>query len=256
MDFGIAGKNALVTGGSRGLGRQSALSLAGEGVNVFICARGGDTLQETVGELSALGVKAQGAVADITNSEETAGAFEGALSALGSVDILVNNVGGSLGGALEQTTEEQLDETFRLNLTGALQLIRLALPGMRERGWGRVVNITSIYGREHGGSFGYMTAKAALIAASKHLALQVASDGITVNSVAPGSILFDGGPWDRFVQGQSEEVVKAFIGTLPMGKFGWPEPVGDLVAFLSSERANLITGASIVVDGGQGISMI
>ena len=256
MDFGIAGKNALITGGSRGLGRQSALSLAGEGVNVFICARGGDTVQETVAELSALGVKAQGAVADITNAGETAQAFEGAINALGSVDILINNVGGSLGGALEQTTEEQLDETFRLNLTGALQLIRLALPSMREQRWGRIVNITSIYGREHGGSFGYMTAKAAVIAASKHLALNVAKDGITVNSVAPGSILFDGGPWDRFQQSQSEEVVNAFISTLPMGKFGWPEPIGDYVAFLASERAGLITGTSTNVDGGQSKSLL
>ena len=257
MDFGIKGKTALVTGGSRGLGRQAALSLAGEGVNVSICARGQETLDETVAELEALGVQAHGSVADITVPAQASSAFNEAVAALGPVDILVNNAGGSVGTGFQETTNEQIEQAFRLNLFGGLDLIRLALPSMQERGWGRIINITSIYGREHGGSFGYMASKAALIAATKHIALEVAADGICVNSVAPGSILFDGGGWDRFVNGQPKDVVDGFIGTnLPMGRFGWPEPVGDLVAYLASDRADLITGTCFNADGGQSKSLI
>jgi 3-oxoacyl-[acyl-carrier protein] reductase len=128
---------------------------------------------------------------------------------------------------------------------------------MRERGWGRIVSIASIWGREHGGTLAYMSAKAALIAATKHHAVELAKDGITCNTVAPGSILFPGGVWDRFVSSQPKETVAAFVAeNLPLGRFGWPEPVGDLVAYLASERAGLITGACINVDGGQSKSLI
>jgi 3-oxoacyl-[acyl-carrier protein] reductase len=128
---------------------------------------------------------------------------------------------------------------------------------MKERGWGRIISISSIYGREHGGGLTYMTAKAALIAFSKHLALEVAGTGVTVNTVAPGSIEFPGGGWERFQQSNSPEVVQEFVrNNLPMGRFGWPEPVGALVAFLASTQADLLTGTSINIDGGQSRSLI
>jgi 3-oxoacyl-[acyl-carrier protein] reductase len=258
MDLGIAGRVAIVTGASRGLGRQAALSLAGEGVKVVVCARGEEKLERTAGELRERGVEVLAVTANTTRAVDGVRVFEEAVRAFGQVDILVNSVGGSEGGfGLEQATDEELADAFQLNLFGALRLTRLAIPGMRERGWGRVVMISSIYGREHGGPIGYMTSKAALNAASKHLALQVAKDGITVNAVAPGSIIFPGGGWERFVTGQPKEVVDDFVRiNLPMGKFGWPEPVGDLVAYLSSERAGLITGACINIDGGQSHSLI
>lgn len=257
MDLGIAGRTAIVTGGSRGLGRQAALSLAREGVHVAICARGEETLERTAAELRSLGVKALGVVADVTRPADTARLFEAAARAFGKVDILVNNAGGSRGSDLERTSDEDIEEAFRLNLFGALRLTRLAVPGMRERRWGRVITISSIYGREHGGGLAYMSAKAALIAATKHLALRLAKDGILVNSVAPGSILFTGGSWERFTVTQPKEVVDDFIkNNLPLGKFGWPEPVGDLVAYLASERASLITGTCINIDGGQSRSLI
>ncbi|MGY8881504.1 MAG: SDR family NAD(P)-dependent oxidoreductase, partial [Dehalococcoidia bacterium] len=120
------------------------------------------------------------------------------------------------------------------------------------RGWGRVVNISSIFGREYGGTAPYMVAKAAMIAASKHTGMAVAKDGVTVNSVAPGSVLHAGGSWEKFVENNTEEAVAEFIDrNLPMGKFGWPEPIGAAVAFLSSTQADLITGACLNVDGGQ-----
>ncbi len=257
MDLGIAGRVAIVTGGSRGLGRQAALSLAREGAHVAICARGKETLEQTTAELRALGVKALGVVADVTQAVDPQRLFDETVRALGRVDILVNNAGGSRGSDLEHSSDEEVEETFRLNLFGAMRLTRLAIPGMRERRWGRVITISSIYGREHGGGFSYMSAKAALIAATKHLALRLAKDGITVNSVAPGSILFPGGGWERFSTTQPQDVVADFIkNNLPMGRFGWPEPVGDLVAYLASQRADLITGTCINIDGGQSRSLI
>ena len=256
MDLGIKGKVALVTGGSRGLGRQSALSLAREGVKVAICARNEEALKETVDELKGCGIDAIGVAADITKSEDTERLYREVVDRLGSIDILVNNVGGSQGRSIDEMTDEPLNYTFDLNIFGALRLIRLALPDMRSRRWGRIINIASIYGREHGGGLAYMTAKAALIGMTKHMALSLAKDGVLVNSVAPGSIDAPGGTWERFQKQQSPEVVKEFIDrNLPMGKFGWPEPVGDTVAFLASERASLITGACINIDGGQSKSL-
>ncbi|MSQ40659.1 MAG: SDR family oxidoreductase [Dehalococcoidia bacterium] len=257
MDLGIKGKVAIVTGGSRGLGRQAALSLAAEGCAVAICARGEERLRQTETELKGLGVRTVAVAADVTNPQDAKRIYEAA-AALGPVDILVNNVGGSRGGPdLERTSDEQLEQAMQLNLYGATRLIHLALPGMKERRWGRIVNIASIWGREYGGSIAYMTAKAALIALSKHLALEVAPYNILVNSVAPGSVQFPGGSWDNFARNQPRDVVDRFTeNNLPMGRFGWPEPVGDLVAYLASERAGMLTGACINIDGGQSRSLI
>ena len=257
MDLGIKDRVALVTGGSRGLGRQSALALVREGAKVAICARDEETLNKTVEELEALGGSAIGITVDITESASSQELHRRVAGQLGPIDILVNNVGGGRGGDVLETTEEQFKDSLDLNLFGALRLMKLVIPDMQAKKWGRIINISSIFGREYGGRVACMTAKAALIALTKHMALTLAKDGILVNSVAPGSIAFPGGSWDRFQREQSPETVKEFIDrNLPMGKFGWPEPVGDLVAFLASERASLITGTSINIDGGQSRSLI
>ena len=134
--------------------------------------------------------------------------------------------------------------------------MKLAIPHMRSQRWGRIINIASIWGREYGGAFSYMSAKAALIAATSHAARTLAKDGVMVNSVAPGSTEFPGGGWERFQRDNPPELVQDFVEhNLPMGRFGWPEPVGDLVAFLASQRTSLITGACIVIDGGQSYSL-
>ena len=258
MDLGIAGKNALVTGGSRGLGRQAALSLAAEGVNVAICGRSRDTLDRTVAELEGLGVSAVGVEADVSAAEDIEPLYRSVTASLGEIDILVNNVGGvRVREDIMGTSLEDFRATFDLNLFGGYHLMQLAIPHMKRQKWGRVVNIVSIWGREYGGNIGYMSAKAAVIAATKHAGVTLAKDGVLVNSIAPGSISHAQGTWERFQDENSPEVVADFIErNLPMGKFGWPEPVGDLVAFLASERAGLITGACIVVDGGQSYSLI
>ena len=258
MDLGIQGKVALVTGGSRGLGKVAALSLAREGVNVAICGRTQSTLDGTVAELEALGVSAQGIVADVTDAEAMPALNQAVVDGLGNVDILVNNAGGSR--AREDIADLPLDDfkaAFDLNLFGGYQLMREVIPHMRRQQWGRIINIASIYGREYGGNLSYMAAKSALISATKHAALSLVTEGICVNSIAPGSISHPEGSWERFQNDNPPEVVEDFISrNLPMGRFGWPEPVGDLVAFLASQRADLITGSCIVVDGGQSWSMI
>ena len=258
MDLGIAGRVALVTGGSRGLGRQAALALAREGCKVGICARNANGLDAAVRELLGLNIHAVAVRADVTTEEGCRRFYDDASAALGPVDILVNNVGGSRGAReFDSATDQEWEDTLTLNLMSTIRMTRLVLPGMKERRWGRVVNVASIYGREYGGGVGYMTAKAAVIALSKHLALNLAPLNVLVNTVSPGSIKFPGGNWERFVDNSPPDVVREFIArNLPMGKFGWPEPVGALVAFLCSEQADLLTGASVNIDGGQSRSLI
>ena len=257
MDLGIKGRVAIVTGGSRGLGRMSALALAREGVNVAICGRTQATLDKTVGELKSLGVSSTGIVADISETSSAQNVYDGTVDELGQVDILVNNVGGRRGTTMADTTEEQFKASLEFNLFGALRLMRLVIPGMKSRKWGRIINIASIWGREYGASADYMTGKAGLIAATKFTAVELVKDNVLVNSVAPGSIIHPGSTWERFSNEQAPEVVQEFIArNLPAGKFGWPEPIGDIVAFLASERASMITGACINVDAGQSKSLI
>jgi 3-oxoacyl-[acyl-carrier protein] reductase len=257
MDLGIKGKTAMVTGGSRGLGRQIALTLAREGCNVAICARNAEGLAPVVRELAPFEGRAIGVQADVTDEAGINRFYEETTKTLGPVDILVNNAGGTRGGRdFATTTDKDWMDTLNINLLGAIKLVRLVLPGMVERRWGRVVSVSSIFGREHGGALSYMTTKAALIAFSKHMALAYAKDNVLFNTVAPGSIRFPGGSWDRFSTTNPPAVVKEFIDrNLPMGRFGWPEPIGETVAFLCSDRADLIAGASINVDGGQSRSL-
>ena len=257
MDLSLNGKVAMITGGSRGLGRQCALALGQEGCAVSICGRDVDAVEKTVAELGGLGIKANGSQADVTDSGDAERFLKETTDSLGAPDILVNNVGGRRGSVLfDETSMEQFLEGLEVNLISAVRMTKLALPHMQAQGWGRVINIASIYGREHGGSVDYMTGKAGMIAFSKHLALQLAQTGVLVNCVAPGSIDFPGSSWDRFQQNNTPEVVAEFIDrNLPMGKFGWPEPIGETVAFLASDRAGLITGACLNVDGGQSKSL-
>ena len=257
MELDLQGKKAMITGGSRGLGRRIAEALGREGCAISICARDEGQLDTSVNELATLGYKVQGTAADVTSEADAQRFYDETVAGIGNPDILVNNVGGRRGSVLfEETSMEQFREGLEVNLFSAVQLAALVLPHMKAQGWGRIISISSIYGREHGGSIDYMTGKAGLIAFSKHLALQMAPHGVLVNCVAPGSIDFPGSTWDRFQQTQPPEVVDEFIGrNLPMGRFGWPEPIAETVAFLASDRADLITGACINVDGGQSKSL-
>jgi 3-oxoacyl-[acyl-carrier protein] reductase len=144
-----------------------------------------------------------------------------------------------------------------INTWVAVNLTKLFLTDMVSKKWGRIINIASIYGREFGGSAPYMAAKSALIAITKHTAIDLAKTGVTANCIAPGSIIHNKGSWEKFVENNSQETVNDFIkSNLPMGKFGYPEAVGDTVAFLASKNASMILGTCINVDGGQSNSLI
>ena len=258
MDLSLQGKVAMITGGSHGLGKQAADSLAREGCKVAICARGQENLDSTVAELKSKGYEIIAVQADVMKQADLKNFHDQTVKAFGEVDILVNNAGGRKGTAdFQETGVETFREGMEFNFMSAVELISLVIPHMREQKWGRVISISSIYGREYGGSIDYMTGKAALIAFSKHLALNLMKENVLVNCIAPGSIAVPGSSWDRFQQNSPPEQVADFIDrNLPAGKFGWPEPVGDTVAFLASENASMITGTCLNVDGGQSRSLL
>lgn len=258
MDLGIKGKFALVTGGSRGLGKAAAVSLAKEGVNVAICGRTQSDLDEAVEEIKTLGVKSKGFIVDISDLSKLGDVYNTILEKFGAIEILVNNVGGSkVREDFSGTSLEGFKQTFDLNLFGSFEMMKLVTPKMKNKKWGRIINIASIWGREYGGNISYMASKSALISMTKHAAVSLAKHGILVNSIAPGSIAHTKGTWEKFQNENSKDVVDDFISNnLPMGKFGWPEPVGDLVSYLSSDRLGILTGSCIVIDGGQSHSMI
>jgi 3-oxoacyl-[acyl-carrier protein] reductase len=254
MDLGLADKVALVTGASRGIGRAIALALAGEGARVVLCARGAADLDAAVADARARGGRAEaalGVVADVTTADGAAAFVDGATKAHGGIDIVVNNVGGSGARDFAGADEADLDAVLARNLFAALRVSRAALPHLRARGGGTIVLVASIYGREAGGGPSYNAAKAAEISLAKAMARDLARDRIRVLSVAPGSVLFPGGGWDRRQKADPDGIAAFVAREIPWGRFGRPEEIGDVVAFLCSPRAGWITGACIPIDGGQ-----
>ncbi|HEY8811471.1 MAG TPA: SDR family oxidoreductase [Candidatus Dormibacteraeota bacterium] len=251
MDLGLEGRTALVTGGTRGIGHAIARSLVADGVRVAVVARGVQGLEATERELGVNAI-----TADLATEEGCARAFAEARAALGRVDILVNNLGGRAGSSWRDTGVSELETALTLNLFAAVRLSKLALPEMADRGWGRILVIASIYGRETGGAPAYNAAKAAEISFAASLAREVGSSGVLVNSVAPGSILFEGGSWDRRQKADPAAIAEFVERELPLRRFGRPEEVAAVVAFLCGEQASLVNGACITVDGGQSRSTI
>lgn len=254
MDLGLGDKVALVAGSSRGLGLATARSLAAEGCCVCVCARGEGRLREAANEVAAAGGdagKVLPVVADVTQADDVRSVIDRTVSVFGGLDILVNNVGLAGGGGLLETSDEQWQEAFDHTLFPAVRSSRLAVPHMQRRGGGVIVIIASIFGREAGGRMTYNTMKSADISLAKSLAQQLAPSNIRVNSVSPGSILFEGGSWWRRQQADPTGIAAFVASELPFGRFGRSEEVGDVVAFLCSARASWISGTSIVVDGCQ-----
>jgi 3-oxoacyl-[acyl-carrier protein] reductase len=256
MDLGLKGKIAMVSGASRGIGRAIALGLAAEGCRLSLCARGQDGLDLVRREIQDQGKEVLAWTADVTQESDARRWVEETQQRFGQVDILINNVGGSRPGGNLSVSSEDWRSGFALNFFSALDLCRLIVPLMQKQRSGCVINIASIYGREWGGPMTYNAAKAAMISLSKEMARELAPQGIRVNSIAPGSILFPGGSWERRQQ-ENPDAIAAFVkAELPFGRFGTPEEVADVVVFLASERARWVSGACINVDGCQSRSLI
>ena len=253
MDLELSQKVASVTGSSRGLGLASAQALAAEGARVVMCGRTASTLASAAQRIAtSAGADAVHAVqADVSTIDGVRVVVEGAVERFGGLDVLVNNVGLARGGALLETDDSAWQEAFDQTLMPAVRASRLAVPHMQRRGGGAIVIIASIFGRESGGRMTYNAVKAAEISLAKSLAQQLAPFNIRVNSVSPGSILFEGGSWWKRQQEQPEAIADFIARELPFGRFGSAEEVGNVVTFLASPRASWISGTSIVVDGCQ-----
>lgn len=252
MDLQMTGKAALITGGSRGIGRATALRLADEGCAVAICARGASDVERTVAELRERGVTAHGVYADIVQDEEVERFVSEAAGALGRVDLLVANAGGSSGGRFLEATAEDWRRAYELNTGHATRAVRSVIPHMREVGGGAVVVIGSISGWKPAPYVQYGSAKAAVIYLAIELGRELAPHRIRVNAVSPGSIILpDGGDWRSFQARRPERFAKFIETEFPLGRLGSPEEVADVVTFLLSDRASWINGTHIHVDGAQ-----
>jgi 3-oxoacyl-[acyl-carrier protein] reductase len=256
MDLGLSKKVAIVTGASRGVGKAIAQLLAIEGCRLSIIARGRKALEETASELWSNGAEVLPIVADLMVAQDIEAVVQATMKHYGQIDILVHNAGGAKGQNIFDTSDEDWQEALALNVLALSRLARLVAPIMSNQGGGRIIAISSIFGRETGGRTAYNSLKAASISLTKSLARQFAPNNILVNSVAPGSLLFPGSSWDRREQADPERIAAFVKSELPLGRFGTPEEIAYVVAFLASPLASLVSGACIPVDGGQSHSNI
>ena len=256
MDLELKNKVALVTGSSRGIGRSIALGFADEGCHVSLCARGEERLLETEKEVTEKGIETLATAGDLTTAAGIDRVVAATLERWGKIDILVNNVGGSVWNPFGDVSDDEWLHVFNLNMFAAVRATRAVLPSMQDRNSGSIITISSIFGREAGGPATYNATKAAEISMGKTLAKEVAKTGIRVNTVAPGSVIFPGGNWQKRMDADPEGIAKFVEQEIPAGRFGNPEEIADVVVFLSSDRASWVTGACINVDGCQSRSLI
>ena len=245
MDLGITGRRAAVAAGSSGLGLGSARALAAEGVRVALCGRDADRAESAAAALRSAGGDVVGLVADVSTPEGATGFVEAAAEALGGLDILVANAGGPPAGTFASTPLDAYEPALRLSLLSTVAMCQAAVPAMAERGWGRVVAITSSTVRQPAAELILSnTARAGVTGFLKTLASEVAASGVTVNSVQPG---LHATP--RLVELYGGDPGRA-AAAVPAGRLGDADDFGAAVAFLCSERANFVTGVALPVDGG------
>lgn len=247
MNLGLEGKVVLITGGSKGIGKAIAEAFYKEGARVAISARGMDSLAECERDMHGIFTF----LGDMTNRTERASLIDAIVQKWGTIDILVNNVGGSNGSTIAETELQLFEDAMSLNFYSTVDLCKRVLPIMQKQQSGAIINITSIYGRESGGKSTYNAAKAATISFTKALADEAIKDGIRVNGIAPGSILHPTGNWQKRIEEEPEKMNAFVQSEIPAGRFGTPEEVANVALFLASEKASWVVGATINVDGGQ-----
>ncbi len=252
MDLKLAGRVALVTGSSRGIGLGCARRLAEEGCDVAICGRGQAALDGAVQSLAPLGRRVHAQQVDLLEPGQTERFVEQTVSALGRLDCVVANVGGTVGGNFMDTPSDAFVRTFELNAGVAVRVLKAAAPHLAKSGSGSAVFIASISGERPGPRSQYGAAKAAEIYLASALARELAGLGIRVNAVSPGSILFPGGGWAERQKSMPDRIADFIAREFPFGRMGTVDEVADVVAFLSSPRASWVSGANVVVDGAQG----
>lgn len=248
------GKVAIVAGGSLGIGRAAALRLAAGGARVVVVARRQEAIDEAVSAILAEGYEATGIAADVSDESEAQRVVAGAVAAFGGVDVLVNSQGIQRYGTVEETDLALWNEVIRVNLTSQYLMARFAIPEMRKRGGGAIVNVASVQGLATQTQVAaYSTTKSAIIGLTRTIAVDYAKEGIRANVVLPASV---DTPMLRYAadlfKGESDvDAVIASWGTMhPLGRVGEPEEVAEVIAFLASDRASFITGAEYKVDGG------
>ena len=244
MNF--AGKTAVVTGGSRGLGRAVCLELAKGGANVVFCYAGNEAAaKETTAACEALGAKALAVRCDVAKADEVKALMDAAVKEFGRIDILVNNAGITRDGLLMMMKEEDFDAVIAANLKGTFLCMKAVSRIMMKQRYGRIVNLSSVVGlRGNAGQVNYAASKAGVVGMTKSLAKELASRGVTVNAVAPGFIATD------MTAAMTDAAKEATLASIPLQRLGAPEDVAHAVAFLASDEAAYITGQVLCVDGG------
>ncbi|SDJ00104.1 SDR family NAD(P)-dependent oxidoreductase [Proteiniclasticum ruminis] len=247
--FDLTGKVAVVTGSGskRGIGREIAMSLSKQGASIVIADMNQEGIDEVVAEIRSAGGNAMGAILNVTDEVSVNALVEKTLETFGSLDILVNNAGISQKVTVEDMTLEDMKRIFNVNMFGLFLMTQAAMKPMKEKGWGRIINLSSVSGKRGGGVFGgahYSASKAAVLGFSKNLAREVAKDGITVNCVAPGLVNTD--IW----KSMPEEMAQKVIEGIPIGRPGETKEIASTITFLASSEASYITGEDIDINGG------
>ena len=252
MDLKLGDKVAIVTGGTQGIGKATAMLLAKEGARVVIAARGRELLGTVSAEIRAAGGRVAAIQADVSKPEDCERLIAGAIESFGRIDILVNNAGTSATGEFESVTDATWQADFDLKLFGAIRLARLAIPQMRRQGGGRIINITNIGAKQpRAKSMPTTVTRAAGLALTKALSKEFAADNILVNTVCIG--LIRAGQHERKAAKSGVEVESMYAGMgkdIPLGRVGLAEEVANVITFLASDAASYVTGTSINLDGG------